>query len=118
MIRILHQTEAMIEASLAETITHHDYHDTMLPAIKRQLDQTSSLNFCAVFEPDFHGYDMHALVDDALIGLRYWENWNKIALVHAPEWLDRSVHLFALFLPGKVRSFNDVLVAREWLKSE
>ncbi len=115
MIEIRETQGHLLVAALRGKITHADYRDVLVPAIDRVREHERSIDFLALLEPDFEGYELQALIDDARLGVRTWSAWRKIALVGGPPWLRHAAGLFGLFLPGSVRSFDDEAAARAWL---
>lgn len=97
-------------------VTHADYQDILIPRVEALLAQ-GPVDMIYAFGEDFAGFDMEALWDDAVIGLRHWRDFHRVAVVADPPWLRGAVTMFSPFFPCEVRLFNrsDMAEARAWI---
>jgi len=57
------------------------------------------------FEKDFKGLNLTAMVDDTLVGLKYFHNWEKIAMVSDHDFLNHAIKAFSFLMPGGIKIF-------------
>lgn len=101
-------------------ITHEDYVDGFIPLFEEKLEKHNPLRILTLIHPDFEGFEIAAMWDDATYGLKHWRDISHIAVVcDGPIWIKSSVALFAPFFPGEVRSFDmaEMGTAREWISA-
>ncbi|CAM3177674.1 STAS/SEC14 domain-containing protein [Moritella viscosa] len=118
MITIINLSEANLFINLSQTITHSDYENVLEPVITDILKQHSQINVCIIFANDFSGFEFHALIDDAMMGIKYWQYWHKIALVSEPKWLHSIATTIEAINPISVESFSTILQAELWFNEE
>ncbi len=92
--------------ALSGRVTHEDYATVLIPAIEEMLATGRKARVLVRFAPDFAGYEAHALVDDARLGIRHWRDFAQVALVGAPRWVATAVRLLAPLWPCAVRLFD------------
>lgn len=103
---------------LSDTVNHHDYEHTLMPAIADIIPQYKTLNIAVTFDDDFKGIALNALLDDAQVGLKYWQNWHKIAFVASPHWLQKMAGALELIAPFTIDYFDKELAAQLWFDEE
>lgn len=118
MITIINLTEANLFINLSQTITHSDYENVLEPVIADILKQHQQVNVCVIFAEDFAGFELHALVDDAKLGIKYWQYWHKVAFIAEPKWLHSIATAVAAINPITVESFATTLQAELWFNEE
>ena len=99
------------------TVTAEDYESVLIPAVEAKLAEQKMIRLLYHLGPDFSGYKMAAMWEDAKIGLRHFTAWERIAVVTDVDWIRSSVKVFGFAVPGHVRVFkNDELAeAKGWL---
>ena len=67
--------------------------------------------------PDFGGYSLDALWDDAKHGLRHWSGCERVAVVTDVGWIQMGVKAMAFMLPFPVQLFaiRKLDDAKRWL---
>jgi hypothetical protein len=118
MITIINLAEANLFINLSQTITHSDYETVLEPVIADILKQHQQVNVCVIFANDFVGFELQALVDDAMMGIKYWQYWHKIAFIAEPKWLHKMVTAIEAINPITVESFSTTLQAELWFNEE
>ncbi len=105
---------------LSGRVTHEDYANVLIPAIEQAVASGKKARVLIRFAPDFAGYETHALLDDARLGIRHRHDFARVALVGAPRWVAAAVRLLAPFWPCGVRLFarEDEDAAWAWLADE
>ncbi|MCB1481678.1 MAG: STAS/SEC14 domain-containing protein [Rhodobiaceae bacterium] len=97
-------------------LTDKDYQETLNPELERAFAEHGKVSVLILFE-DFHGWELHAAWDDAALGFKHYNDFKRMALVDAPEYVAVAMRMFAPFFPGQVRSFsgNDADAAWAWV---
>ena len=118
MITIVNLSEANLFINLSQPITHSDYETVLAPVLSDIRKQHPQVNICVIFADDFAGFELHALIDDAMIGIKYWQYWHKIALIAEPKWLHAITAGIAAINPITIESFSTMLKAELWFNEE
>ena len=98
-------------------VTGKDYEDILIPAVESGLKRHEKIRVLYQMDRDFSGFTAGALLDDARIGLRRRNAFEKIAVVTDVDWIAKSAHFFSLFVPCPVKVFgnHDISLAKAWL---
>jgi hypothetical protein len=94
-----------------------DYEDVLVPAIEDRLTRHDKIRLLYVLGEEFTGYDDGAAWEDAKLGLKTFNSYDKMAVVTDATWVRRTVKAFGWLIPGEVEVFHaDALpTAREWI---
>ena len=121
MIKVLNDIrEDVIGFELSGIVTGKDYETILIPAVKEKLKTNEKLKVLYYVGDDFDSYELKAMLDDAVAGIEFFSNWDKIAVVSDVEWIINAVKIFAFMVPGRVKTFSNAALeeAKEWLLSE
>jgi len=121
MIKVLNDMgDDIIGFELSGVVTGDDYEQILIPAIKEKLTTNEKLKVLYHVGNDFDSYEFKAMLDDAMAGMEFFGNWEKIAVVSDVEWIINAVKIFAFMVPSKVRTFTNKQIeeAKAWLKEE
>jgi len=103
-----------IEAS--GKVTHEDYRDTLIPKAEAMMAK-GPIRMLYVIGKEFTGFELEALWDDSVFGLKHWYDCSHIAVVtdHAP--IGAMVNMFKPFFHGEVRLFRlaELPAAKDWI---
>lgn len=97
-------------------VTYEDYRDLLIPKAEAMLGH-GPIRMLYVIGPEFTGFDLGALVDDSLFGMRHSHDFTKIAVVTDLPWLKTAVAMFRPFLHGEARVFSltGLDAAKAWI---
>ena len=120
MVKVIEDVRKnFIEFELSGVVTGEDYEKTLIPAIKKKVQENEKIRVLYHVTQDFDSYEFQAMFDDAKAGMEFFSNWEKIAVVSDVEWIVNGVKIFAFIVPGKVKTFHNSEIdkAKEWLIS-
>ena len=108
---------ATLGFSLHGEIHADDVSTVLEPAIAAALDQHDRIRTLIVCEDDFKGASLEALWDDAALGLRHWDGFERMAVVTDLSWLRQMLRAIGLFMPCPIKLFSAEQRedARRWL---
>ena len=103
-----------IEAS--GKVTHEDYRSTLIPRAEAMMTK-GPIKMLYVIGRDFTGFELEALWDDSVFGIRHWHDFSHIAVVTDHAWLSAMVNMFKPFFHGEVRLFglSELPAAKDWI---
>ncbi len=88
-------------------LTAKDYEDVLMPAIDKRVKSQGKVRVLIKWDHDFKGWEAKAMLDDARLGFAHWNDFEKVALVGAPKWLDFFSRLFDAISKGEVKAFDE-----------
>jgi SpoIIAA-like len=108
---------SVIGFSLEGMVSAEDYEKILIPAIASALKAGHKLRLLVVMGPEFQGYALGAMWDDAAFGLRHFFDFEKIACLTDNETYGTMVRSFGFLMPAMVRVFpvKDAEAAKAWL---
>ena len=70
-----------------------------------------------VIGKEFVGFELEALWDDGVFGIKHWHDFSRIAVVTDHAWLRSALSMFKPFFRGEVRLFtlSDLPAAKAWI---
>ena len=100
------------------TLTDADYKNTLIPKLEALFKQYGKLNVLFYLAEDFDGWDLEAAWDDASYGLKHRADFEKLAVVGGPLWVEWCIKLSGFLMKGEIKTFSlDSLdEAWDWIK--
>ena len=97
-------------------VTHEDYRNTLIPKAEAMI-ATGPIRMLYVIGRDFKGFELEALWDDGVFGIRHWHDFSHIAVVTDHTWVTAMVNMFKPFFHGDVRLFGlaELPAAKDWI---
>jgi hypothetical protein len=100
------------------TLTAEDYESRFIPAIESALKKYGKISSLVHFDADFKGLELAAAWDDARFGTRHRNDFIRLAVVGAPQWMTWGVKVAKHFMEGDVRCFSgDEYEALHWMQT-
>ncbi len=118
MIELIQDVPGNVVAfSATGKISGDDYEEVLIPAVEAVLKAHGKVRVLGYLGPDFAGFEMAAMWDDAKIGMKHFTSWEKIALVTDVDWIKNSVKVFGFLVHGEVKLFanNEFDAAKAWV---
>ena len=118
MIEFMNETtENIVGLHVTGTLHESDYAE-FLPKLETLFREYGKLRVLFYADRDFRGWDMSAAWQDAALGFQHAADFDRLALVGAPEWVVWCVRVSAFLFKGEVRVFStdEIDDAWRWLK--
>ena len=89
----------------------------IIPEINRAAAESKKLHVLCYLGPEFTGFSVGALFNDAALGVFHMKAYERVALVSDVGWIRASVGLMGLMVSGPMRGFSNAELdaAREWV---
>lgn len=109
--------EGTLGFRIAGDVTGDDYDRVLTPAIDRAIEQHDRIKLLVQIGPDFKGYSLDAAWDDARLGLRHWNGFERVAVATDIGWMRTIVKAMGFMMPCPVQLFelDEIEDARRWL---
>jgi len=121
MIKINDQSHgASLIITVGGKLNVNDYEHVLIPKLNELFEDHGKVRMLVEFEDTFSGWDsLGAAWDDMKLGLEHPNDYEKLALVGAPDWVEWGAKAFGIFFKGEVKSFpvHDKDAGLQWIKS-
>jgi len=110
-------TDDILALHVSGKVTVEDYRDRLIPAARDKIARHKSLRIYCEIKDDFAAYTAGAMWEDLKLGISYWGDFGKMAIVTDSGAIRTAVTLFAPFFQHPIRIFpNDqTAAARAWI---
>ena len=119
VIEILPESQGdLVAARASGKLTADDYTKVWLPRLEQEIRTHGKVRALLYLDETFDGFEIGAMWEDAKFGLSHADNFDKVAVVGAPEWVDICVGLVGHLMKGSVKSFpaGSLEEAHSWIK--
>jgi hypothetical protein len=121
MIELMHDLPSgTLGFSCRGQISGDDMEQLVVPAVEQGLADYQQIKCLVVFEPSFEGFSLEAAWEDANLGLRHWDGFERMAVVADPGWLQHGMRALGLLMPCPLKLFSsgETDAARRWLSED
>ncbi len=118
MITILPESRGNVLAVKANgKLTVRDYEDVFIPKLEELIREHGKVRALLYLAEDFDGWEMGAMWDDARVGLKHRKDFEKMAVVGGPGWVQKVVRAVAPLMSGEVKTFaaDELEEALHWI---
>ncbi|MCC7232455.1 MAG: STAS/SEC14 domain-containing protein [Bacteroidia bacterium] len=100
-------------------ITAEEYRSVVFPEVETLAQSNPGLKILCFVKKGIH-FSPGALIDDALVGLKHFNHWKKVAIVSDLDWLRPASMAMSFFIPGQLHFFpeKDMPSAIIWLEDD
>jgi hypothetical protein len=120
MIEIMPESNGPALALKAtDKLTDADYKEVLIPKIEEIIKQSGKAKVLLYLPEDFAGWEPHAAWDDAKFGLRHRNDFEKLAVVGGPKWVEWATKIASHFMKGEVKTFSEAHLgeAIDWVRA-
>jgi hypothetical protein len=117
MLKITELPRNVLEVTAEGIITGTDYETVFIPAVEEKLKSNKQIRLLYHLGTNFTGFDIHAMLDDAKVGMKHLTAWEKIAFVSDHGLINAFAKFFGYFLSCETRIFKneELEMARNWI---
>ena len=106
-------TDKYLGVRISGKLTDEDYKNVLVPRLEEAFKNYGKLDFL-VHMDGFEGWDAHAAWDDMSFGLQHAGDFDKLAVVGGPKWVEWAVKAFRFMFKGEVRPYQDDQLEKAW----
>ncbi len=119
MIEILEQDGNIVCLQATGKLTHDDYQQVLIPRLEQVIKEHGKARILFAMGEEFHGWELEAMWDDAKFGMKHRTDFEKLAVVGSPKWLEWATKIAAIVVSGEVRTFppGQLAEAQSWIKT-
>lgn len=106
--------------SVSGEVTKEDYDQIVLPTVDKIYKEHGHLHFLLELYTPIEEYSGGAWMKDALMGIKHFPHWKKIAIVSSQKNVQKISSAVSMLIPGETRGFapDQLEVAKKWVASE
>lgn len=105
MIRFMEQSRGNVVGLQVTGTLHEEDYAAFLPKLEELFREHGKLRVLVYADPEFRGWDLSAAWEDASMGVRHAADFERLALVGAPDWVAWAFRLSAFLMKGETRIF-------------
>jgi hypothetical protein len=120
MIEVMPESQENVAGvKVSGKITAKEYEDVVIARLDAIIKKHGKARFMWFLDDSFKGAEAGAMWDDAKFGLKHRNDFEKLALVGGPTWMDWLTKLAAKIISGETKTFprEKLQEAWDWLKS-
>lgn len=120
MIReLIDLPENVVGLEAVGEVTADDYETVVIPLLDAAHERFERIRCLYHAGPEFAGFTLGGLLDDARTGLRHFAHVEKVAVVTDRDWVATATRALGFLVPGEVRVFPDsgLEEAKRWVIS-
>lgn len=101
------------------TLTDADYKELLIPTLEKLFAQYRKLRVLFYMGEEFAGWTVSAAWDDARLGFNHRADFERIAVVGGPRWVEWCVKFTAFLIAGEIRTLSaeQLQGAWDWVKA-
>lgn len=107
-------TGNMLGIKATGKLTDADYKKILIPKLEEVFAKEGKLNILCHMDKGFEGWDLEAAWDDASFGLRHRSDFERMALVGGPAWVEWCAKLSGFLMKGEIRTFPKERMEEAW----
>jgi hypothetical protein len=95
-------------------LTDQDYQEVLLPTLENLLKQHGKIRLLCFLDEEFAGLEPGAMWEDAKFFFPHKDDFEKMAIVGGPKWIEVIMKLFAPLMQGEMRTFPQEQLPKAW----
>lgn len=119
MLDVLPESESnLLILHATGKLTDDDYQEVLIPRLEAIIEAHGKARVLIEMSEDFEGWELGAAWEDAKLGVRHRKDFEKMAVVGAPEWVDWGAKIGAQLMSGELRTYDedDFDDALDWIQ--
>lgn len=111
---MLGSQDNLLGLKASDKVTDADYKDILIPRLESIIKEHGKARLLFDFDDEFHGYEAAAMWDDTKFGIKHRNDFEKIAIVGGPKWVEWATRLSSSFVGGSMKSFSQAELQDAW----
>jgi hypothetical protein len=120
MIEVMQESDRNVIAfRISQRLTDDDYMRTFVPKWEELVEEYGKCRMLMVMDESYQGIELRVLWHDAKFGVKHRRDFDKMAVVGAPKWIERVMKLSGQIVAGEMRAFptDGLQEALDWVRS-
>jgi len=95
-------------------LTDQDYQEVLIPRLEALIKNHGKVRLLCFMDEEFAGVEAGAMWDDAKFYLPRRNDFEKVAIVGGPKWIELIMKLFAPLMKGEHQTFSAGQLSKAW----
>lgn len=98
-------------------VSGQDYKTILIPAVEEKLKTHRKIAFLYQLNTRFSDFELDAMLEDAIVGMKHLSAWKKVALVSDHKQINAFAKFFSHMIPTEFRVFKneELPEAKKWI---
>ena len=115
MIELMRESSGnVLGVKASGRLTDDDYKNTLIPTLDSLFKQHGKLRVLILMDETFAGWDLDAAWDDASYGLQHRADFDRLAVVGGPSWVELCIKLCGFLFKGEIKVFPPERIDSAW----
>ncbi|WP_432737983.1 STAS/SEC14 domain-containing protein [Maridesulfovibrio sp. FT414] len=107
MIEVMPESSGpMLAVRATGTLSGNDYSEVWIPALQQVIEKYGKCRCLLYMDEEFKGWDLAAMWEDARFGFVHRNDFDKIAIVGGPGWVEWGTKVAGALMSGEVKTFT------------
>jgi hypothetical protein len=119
MIEVMPESQGNVAGvKVSGKVTTKEYEDVVIARLDAMIKEHGKARFMWYLDDNFQGAEAGAMWDDTKFGFKHRNDFEKLALVGGPKWMEWLTKLAAKVFSGETKTFTreQFQEAWDWLK--
>lgn len=95
-------------------LTDQDYQEILIPRLEALIKRHGKVRLLCFMDEEFAGVEAWAMWDDAKFFLPHKDDFEKMAIVGGPKWIELIMKLFVPLMKGEHKTFSAGQLSKAW----
>ncbi|WP_027723174.1 STAS/SEC14 domain-containing protein [Maridesulfovibrio zosterae] len=117
MIEIMPEsTGPMLAVKASKRLSEDDYAKVWIPALQEKIEKYGKGNCLLYMDENFEGWELKAMWEDTKFGIAHRNDFNKLAVVGGPSWVEWGTKIASLLMSCEVKTYeaDQLAEALQW----
>ena len=115
MFQIMPESQGKILGLRASgKLTDQDYQVILIPRLEALIKKHGKVRLLCFMDEEFAGVEAWAIWDDAKFFLPHKDDFEKMAIVGGPKWIELIMKIFAPLMKGEHKTFSAGQLSKAW----
>ncbi|WP_410510130.1 STAS/SEC14 domain-containing protein [Methanosarcina hadiensis] len=107
----------VIAITVKGILTGEEYEEKLIPAIEDKVKKYGKVRLLYQLGEEFEGFTDNAMLEDARLGIKNFNDFEKVAVVSDVGWIINAIKAFGLTVPFQVNTYgnNEFNEAKAWI---
>jgi hypothetical protein len=118
MLEYLPETkDDLLAVKASGKLTNEDYERVLIPYLDQLTNKYDQIKLLFYMDPSFKGWELDALWEDTKVGFKYNKEFEKLAVVGAPEIMEWGMKLAKQLIDTEIKTFGqeELSDAKSWV---
>lgn len=107
MIEIMAESkDAMLAVKATKKLSGDDYTEVWIPALQEVIEKFSKARCLLYMDENFEGWELKAMWEDAKFGFAHRNDFDKLAVVGGPKWVEWGTKVAGIMMSGEVKTYE------------